>query len=91
MASTGRDPHETSDFFSSYFQTYIEKDIKDVLRIKDESAFIKFVKAAASYRKCVDFACASDLRSYCPEKDLNPIVQKRLFRGSGPPVNPKTR
>jgi Predicted ATPase (AAA+ superfamily) len=37
-----------SDFYSSYFQTYIEKDIKDVLNIQDESAFIKFVKACAS-------------------------------------------
>ena len=37
-----------SDYYSSYFQTYIEKDIRDVLNIQDESAFIKFVKAAAS-------------------------------------------
>lgn len=37
-----------SDYYSSYFQTYIEKDIRDVLNIQDESAFIKFVKATAS-------------------------------------------
>lgn len=37
-----------SDYYSSYFQTYIEKDIKDLLNIRDESAFIKFVKTAAS-------------------------------------------
>ena len=37
-----------ADFHSSYFQTYIEKDIKDVLNIRDETAFIKFVKATAS-------------------------------------------
>lgn len=42
------DLHDWSDFFSSYFQTYIEKDIKDVLNIQDESAFIKFVRAVAS-------------------------------------------
>ncbi|MCL2020099.1 MAG: ATP-binding protein [Oscillospiraceae bacterium] len=40
--------HDWSDFYSSYFQTYIEKDIKDALNIKDESAFIKFVRACAS-------------------------------------------
>ena len=40
--------HDWSDFHSSYFQTYIEKDIKDVLNIQDESAFVKFVKAAAA-------------------------------------------
>ena len=37
-----------ADFYSSYFQTYIEKDIKDVLKIRDESAFIKFIKIVAS-------------------------------------------
>ena len=37
-----------SDYYGSYFQTYIEKDIRDMLRIKDESAFIRFVKATAS-------------------------------------------
>ncbi|MFT3982502.1 MAG: ATP-binding protein [Lachnospiraceae bacterium] len=42
------DLHDWADYFSSYFQTYIEKDIKDVLNIQDESAFIKFVKATAS-------------------------------------------
>lgn len=43
------DLSDWSDYYSSYFQTYIEKDIKDVLNIKDESAFIKFVKATASF------------------------------------------
>jgi len=42
------DLHDWSDFYSTYFQTYIEKDIKDVLNIQDESAFIKFVKATAA-------------------------------------------
>jgi predicted AAA+ superfamily ATPase len=37
-----------SDYYSSYFQTYIEKDIRDLLNIRDESAFIKFVRATAS-------------------------------------------
>ena len=42
------DLYDWADYHSSYFQSYIEKDIKDVLNIKDESAFIKFVKATAS-------------------------------------------
>ena len=42
------DLHDWADFHSSYFQTYIEKDIRDVLNIRDESAFIKFVKAIAA-------------------------------------------
>ena len=42
------DLHDWADYYSSYFQSYIEKDIKDVLNIQDESAFIKFVRATAS-------------------------------------------
>ena len=48
LYETESDLRDWMDFYSSYLQTYIEKDIKDVLNIKDESAFIKFVKAAAS-------------------------------------------
>ena len=42
------DLHDWADFYSSYFQSYIEKDIIDMLNIRDESAFIKFVRATAS-------------------------------------------
>ncbi|MDL2259224.1 ATP-binding protein [Eubacteriales bacterium OttesenSCG-928-K08] len=48
LHETESDLHDWADYYSSYFQTYIEKDIKDVLNIQDESAFIKFVKATAS-------------------------------------------
>lgn len=48
LYETPGDLADWSDYYSSYFQTYIEKDIKDVLNIQDESAFIKFVKAVAS-------------------------------------------
>jgi predicted AAA+ superfamily ATPase len=36
------------DFYSSYFQTYVERDVRDVLNIRDESAFIRFVRATAA-------------------------------------------
>ncbi len=48
LHETESDLHDWSDYYSSYFQTYIEKDIKDVLNIHDESAFIKFIRAVAS-------------------------------------------
>lgn len=48
LHETESDLHDWSDYYNSYFQTYIEKDIQDVLNIQDESAFIKFIKAAAS-------------------------------------------
>jgi len=48
LYETESDLQDWADFYSSYFQTYIEKDIKDVLKIQDESAFIKFVRATAA-------------------------------------------
>lgn len=48
LYETEGDLKDWADFYSSYFQTYIEKDIRDTLEIKDESAFIKFVKSVAS-------------------------------------------
>ena len=48
LYETDSDLHDWADFYSSYLQTYIEKDIRDVLNIQDESAFIKFIKATAS-------------------------------------------
>jgi hypothetical protein len=48
LYETESDLRDWADFYSSYLQTYIEKDVKDTLNIQDESAFIKFVKATAS-------------------------------------------
>ena len=48
LHETKSELYEWADFYSSYFQTYIEKDIRDILNIQDESAFIKFVRSAAS-------------------------------------------
>ena len=48
LYETESDLYAWADYYGSYFQTYIEKDIRDSLNIKDESAFIKFVRAAAS-------------------------------------------
>jgi len=48
LHETKSDLRDWADYHSSYLQTYIEKDIKDVLNIRDESAFIKFVRSVAS-------------------------------------------
>ncbi len=59
-----------NDYYSSYFQTYIEKDIKDILNIQDELAFIKFVRATASLTgQLLNF---STIAKIC-EKDINTI------------------
>ena len=49
LYETESDLHDWANYYNSYFQTYIEKDVKDVLNIQNESAFVKFVKAAASF------------------------------------------
>lgn len=39
---------EWIDFYSSYVKTYLERDIKDELNVKDEIAFIRFLSACAA-------------------------------------------
>ena len=48
LYETKSDLHDWSDFYDSYLQTYIEKDIRDVLQIQDESAFLRFVRMTAA-------------------------------------------
>lgn len=35
-------------FFSSYVQTYLQRDVRDLARVGDESAFLRFLRAAAA-------------------------------------------
>ena len=69
LHETESDLHDWADFYNSYFQTYIEKDIKDVLNIQDESAFIKFVRAVASLSgellnvKTISEICGKDAKT----------------------------
>ncbi len=36
------------DYFGSYMQTYLERDIRDLINIKDESKFLKFISSVAA-------------------------------------------
>ena len=38
----------TDDFYGFYVQTYIERDIRDLIKIKDENKFIKFISSVAA-------------------------------------------
>jgi len=43
------DEHVDRDlFFSSYVQTYLQRDVRDLARVGDESAFLRFLRAAAA-------------------------------------------
>jgi predicted AAA+ superfamily ATPase len=35
-------------FYSSYVQTYLQRDVRDLARVGDESAFLRFLRAAAA-------------------------------------------
>jgi predicted AAA+ superfamily ATPase len=48
LYKTESDLDDWGDYYDSYFQTFIEKDVKEVLNIRDEIAFVKFVRACAS-------------------------------------------
>ncbi|MDR1831891.1 MAG: ATP-binding protein [Fusobacteriaceae bacterium] len=62
LYETESEPGDWNDFYSSYFQTYIERDIRDVLNIQDESAFIKFVRAAAALTgELVNYATLAEI------------------------------
>lgn len=36
------------DFYGSYMQTYLERDIRELINIKDESKFVKFISCIAA-------------------------------------------
>ena len=42
------DPPEWEEFYRSYVQTYMERDVIDFVKIKDASAFYRFMVAAAA-------------------------------------------
>jgi len=42
------DAMERDLFFSSYVQTYLQRDVRDLARVGDEMAFLRFLRAAAA-------------------------------------------
>lgn len=42
------DTMERDLFFSSYVQTYLQRDVRDLARVGDEMAFLRFLRAAAA-------------------------------------------
>ncbi len=44
-----RDPQMDRDlYFSSYVQTYLQRDVRDLARVGDETAFLRFIRACAA-------------------------------------------
>lgn len=38
---------EPKDFFETYIKTYIERDIRELINVKDETKFLKFIESIA--------------------------------------------
>ncbi len=45
---SGANPPEVEQYYSSYVQTYLQRDIKDLTQVGDELAFLRFLTAAAA-------------------------------------------
>ena len=66
LHETPSDLDDWNSYYDSYMVTYIEKDIRDMLQIQDEAAFLKFMRAAASLTgqmlnmKYIAEACGKD-------------------------------
>lgn len=56
----GRDREQ---FYETYIRTYIERDVRQIINIKDENKFVKFVSAVAARTACEynAFDIASDV------------------------------
>lgn len=39
---------DTQEYYSSYLQTYLERDIRDVITLKDETKFLNFISCVAA-------------------------------------------
>jgi predicted AAA+ superfamily ATPase len=48
LYETEHDLDDWADYYSSYLQSYVEKDVRELTNVQNMSAFIKFVKAAAA-------------------------------------------
>jgi len=40
--------HDRDLFYSSYVQTYLERDVRDLAQVGDQAAFLRFIKACAA-------------------------------------------
>ncbi|MCM1404787.1 MAG: ATP-binding protein [Prevotella sp.] len=50
------------DFYNAYVRTYIERDIKKLINVHDENAFIKFIKAVAGLTgQMLNYATIADI------------------------------
>ena len=58
-------------FFSSYVQTYLQRDVRDLARVGDEMSFLRFLRAAAARTGQL-----LNLSEMARDADINPMTAK---------------
>jgi predicted AAA+ superfamily ATPase len=48
LYQTNIDLSEWQNFYDSYIKTYLEKDVREIINVQNETAFIKFLRAVAA-------------------------------------------
>ncbi|MBP5419451.1 MAG: ATP-binding protein [Bacteroidales bacterium] len=73
---------QPNDYFGAYVQTYLERDIRDLLEIKKESAFMKFISCVAARTgqelNLSNIANETDIDSKTAERWLSLLVTSGL-------------
>lgn len=68
-------------FYSSYLQTYLQRDIRDLAQVGDEGAFLRFIRACAART-----ANLLNLAELARDADVSPVTAKRwlsILQASG--------
>ncbi len=68
-------------FYSSYVQTYLQRDIRDLAQVGDATTFLRFLRACAART-----AQLLNLQDLCRDADIAPATGKRwlsILEGSG--------
>jgi len=59
-------------FYSSYIQTYLQRDVRDLANVGDESAFLRFLRACAARTGSM-----LNMQDLCRDSDINQATGKR--------------
>ncbi|MBN1981466.1 MAG: ATP-binding protein [Chitinivibrionales bacterium] len=65
-------PADRNLFYSSYTQTYLQRDVRDLAAVGDQSAFLRFLRACAARTSQM-----LNMQDLCRDSDINQATGKR--------------
>lgn len=65
-------PADRDLFYSSYVQTYLQRDVRDLANVGDESSFLRFLRACAARTGQM-----LNMQDLCRDSDINQATGKR--------------